>query len=72
MNHVQKKFFKSFLPPHLSARPCVSTSGCDRTSHCGVFPRVDKNHIFYGFPSGHAQISALAAILSSLYLYREH
>jgi len=71
MAHVQKKIFKSFLPPHLSARPCVSISGCDRTSQCGVFPRVDKNHISYGFPSGHAQISALAATLFSLYLYRE-
>lgn len=72
MTHIQKRFFKKFLPSHIAERPCVKKTGCNRTSECGVFPRVNKNHISYGFPSGHAQISALAATLLSFYLYREN
>lgn len=69
MVHQEKKIFKNFLPPKLLHRPCARVTGCDKSIECGIFPRANKNHVSYGFPSGHSQIAAFAAVLMSFYIW---
>lgn len=68
LTHQEKKLFKEVMHPDVANRPCASITGCNKSSECGIFPRAKKNHISYGFPSGHSQIAALAVTLIAFYL----
>ena len=66
MNYQEKKFFKSILPSDKKYERPLNCNIVKSQNSCSVFPGPVNN--CYGFPSGHAQVTALAATLITLYM----
>jgi membrane-associated phospholipid phosphatase len=64
-NFLTKRLFRHVFPTEqLFLRPSPPSTGCGVFSDCGA-----GGSRTYGFPSGHAQLTSLAAMFWSLYVY---
>ena len=66
-NKFEKIIMQSFFPTTVAfLRPSPPITGCDIFKDCNA-----KGSKTFGFPSGHAQITSLAAMYWSLYVYKQ-